>query len=63
MNRLKELLNSAPEIIEFDDVMQVIADCYHYTPTRFTNGIGSDQVTNEAGSNEGSCKIFFRPIK
>ncbi len=59
MDKLKELLNSTPEIIEFDKVMQVIADCYHYSPTRFTNGKGSDQVTNEAGSNEGSCKIFF----
>lgn len=58
MNKLKELLNSTPEVIEFDNVMQVIADCYNYTPAQFTNGLGNDQVTNEAGSNEGSCKIF-----
>ena len=59
MNKLKELLNSTPEIIEFDNVMQVIADYYNYTPTRFTNGEGSNKTTNEAGCNEGSCKIFF----
>jgi len=59
MNELKELLNSTPEIIGFDSVMQVIADCYHYIPTRFTNGEGSGQIRNEAGCNEGSCKIFF----
>ena len=58
MKRLEELLNSTPEKIEFDQVMQVIEENYNYTPTRFTNGEGRDQVTNEAGSNEGSCKIF-----
>jgi len=58
MNKLKELLNSTPDKIEFDQVMQVIEENYNYTPTRFTNGKGSGQVTNEAGSNEGSCKIF-----
>lgn len=58
MKKLEELLNSTPEKIEFDQVMQVIEENYNYTPTRFTNGEGSDQVTNEAGSNEGSCKIF-----
>jgi len=58
VRRLEELLNSTPEKIEFDQVMQVIEENYNYTPTRFTNGEGRDQVTNEAGSNEGSCKIF-----
>lgn len=58
MDKLKVLLNSTPEVIEFDNIMQIIADCYNYTPTRFTNGKGSDQITNEAGCNEGSCKIF-----
>ncbi len=58
MNKLKELLRCTPEKIEFDQVMQVIEENYNYTPTRFTNGDGSDQLTNEAGRNEGSCKIF-----
>jgi DNA-binding IscR family transcriptional regulator len=55
---LKELLNSSPEEIDFNQVIQVIEDNYTYTPTRFTNGNGNEYVTNEAGSNEGSCKIF-----
>ncbi len=41
--------------IEFEQVMQVIKDNYHYQATIFTNG---EQV-NEAGTNEGSCKIFY----
>ena len=47
-------LNNSPETIEFTDVMQVIEDHYTYTPTSFTN----NKVMNEAGSNEGSCKLF-----
>ena len=58
MNNFRKLLGSNPEKVEFDMVMQIIANYYRYTPTRFTNGNGSDQITNEAGSNEGSCKIF-----
>lgn len=57
-DELKKLLDSSPEKIEFDQVMKIIEENYNYTPTRFTNGEGSDQVMNEAGSNEGSCKIF-----
>lgn len=34
--------------------MAVIADCYDYTPTTFTNG----DAKNVAGTNEGSCKLF-----
>lgn len=48
-------LRNSPEPIEFEQVMAVIDDCYDYTPTRFTNG----ELVNEAGSNEGSCKIFY----
>ena len=58
MDKLKELLSSTPEKIEFDQVMQLIEENYVYTPTRFTNGHGDAQVINEAGSNEGSCKIL-----
>ncbi len=58
MNKLEELLSSTPETIEFDQVIQHIKENYIYTPTRFTNGRGDTQVINEAGSNEGSCKIF-----
>lgn len=45
---------SAPESIMFQDVMTVISNHYDYTPSTFTNG----DVTNAAGTNEGSCKIF-----
>ena len=38
--------------------MAVINESYQYTPTTFTNGLGEQAVTNEAGTNEGSCKIF-----
>jgi hypothetical protein len=58
VKKLEELLNNTPDKIEFDQVMQVIEENYNYMPTRFTNGEGCVQVTNEAGSNEGSCKIF-----
>lgn len=40
--------------LDFEDTMQVIADNYSYTPTGFNNG----DVRNDAGQNEGSCKIF-----
>lgn len=42
------------EPLAFQDVQAVIAQHYDYTPTRFTNG----GVVNEAGANEGSCRIF-----
>jgi hypothetical protein len=49
-----EKLNSSPEKIEFNEVMDVISSNYHYQPCTFNNG----ELINEAGSNEGSCKIF-----
>ena len=51
-------LQNAPESVDFKTVMDTIATHYDYTPSRFSNGIGDDAVINEAGSNEGSCKIF-----
>lgn len=54
VNVFVEKLNSAPEQVEFNEVMAVISANYHYQPCRFSNG----DLTNEAGSNEGSCKIF-----
>ena len=35
--------------------MQLISQFYDYTATRFNNG----ELENKAGSNEGSCKIFY----
>lgn len=48
-------LKNHPDSIDFDDTMKVISEHYEYTPTRFTNGPTQE---NEAGTNEGSCKIF-----
>jgi len=55
---LLSLINSSPSEVEFDQVIAVIENDYDYTPTQFYNGIGKDELVNEAGSNEGSCKIF-----
>ncbi|EKF75700.1 hypothetical protein A11A3_02487 [Alcanivorax hongdengensis A-11-3] len=51
-------LKLMPEAVAFEQVQAAIDENYHYTPTRFTNGSGEDMVVNEAGTNEGSCKIF-----
>jgi hypothetical protein len=55
VNDLIFQLRTTPTTIEFEQVMQVIAEYYDYTATHFTNG----ELVNEAGSNEGSCKIFY----
>ncbi len=47
-------LSDKPESIEFADTISAIEQNYNYTATAFTNG----DVTNEAGQNEGSCKIL-----
>jgi len=43
--------------IGFQDTMDVISKYYEYRPTEFSNGIQLPLI-NEAGRNEGSCKIF-----
>ena len=43
---------------DFEDTIAVITDNFNYMPTRFTNGLSETAVVNEAGKNEGSCKIF-----
>lgn len=47
-------LNSAPDSVSFNDTMAVIDAHYRYTPSEFSNGT----LFNQAGENEGSCKIF-----
>ncbi|QDH79937.1 HopJ type III effector protein [Echinicola soli] len=42
------------EAISFQETMDHIEANYHFTPTRFTNG----KTVNDAGQNNGSCKIF-----
>ena len=44
----------APETISFDDTITVIENNYRFKETAFTNG----ETRNEAGQNNGSCKIF-----
>lgn len=55
--QLKDFLDSlqtSPEAIEFQNTMAVIDTAYSYTPAAFTNG----SLVNQAGENEGSCKLF-----
>ena len=47
-------LHKEPLAIEFGEAMTIIDSYYDYTPTGFLNG----ELYNEAGKNEGSCKLF-----
>ena len=58
IQQLLDLIFNNPADVQFDDVIATINEHYNYTPTRFTNGNGENQAINEAGTNEGSCKIF-----
>ncbi len=40
--------------LDFEDTQAVISEYFDYAPCAFNNG----DVFNEAGQNEGSCKIF-----
>lgn len=53
MNLLEQITLS-PETIAFTDVIGYIDANFNFTPTRFING----NTVNEAGQNNGSCKIF-----
>lgn len=44
--------------LDFEDTMAVISEHFNYVPTAFTNGSSDTRVSNAAGQNEGSCKIF-----
>ena len=50
--QLLDALRAGP--VAFNDVMAVIDGHYTFTPTAFRNG----DADNDAGSNNGSCKIF-----
>lgn len=54
LNAFLEKLKNDPESIEFTDTISAIEKNYDYTATAFSNG----SVKNEAGQNEGSCKIL-----
>ncbi len=51
-------LETQPDQLDFAIVIAAIGANYNYTPQTFTNGVGDDLVTNTAGTNEGSCKVF-----
>lgn len=55
LSEFLEKLNASADSIEFTDTMSVIEANYQYTPTAFQNG----EVNNQAGENEGSCKLFY----
>ncbi len=55
LSEFLENLNASADSIEFTDTMSVIEANYQYTPTAFQNG----EVNNQAGENEGSCKLFY----
>lgn len=57
-SELITLIKTNPEALEFKNVIATIDANYTYTPTRFTNGSVETQAINDAGTNEGSCKIF-----
>ena len=48
-------IKNKPNTVEFTDVIATIESNYDYTPTQFSNGT---TLINEAGTNQGSCKIF-----
>lgn len=48
-----EKLKTAPETVSFNDTIAVIEENYTFSETAFTNG----QTENQAGQNNGSCKI------
>lgn len=45
--------------VDFSETMNIIHACYEYSPVRFSNGFGADCLINEAGTNEGSCRLFY----
>ncbi len=49
-----QAVRDRPDGIEFDQTIAIIDEAYQFTPTAFRNG----DLTNEAGQNSGSCKIY-----
>ena len=54
MKKFLQILETAPESITFNDTIAVIDAHYDFSPSAFRNGA----MQNEAGQNNGSCKIF-----
>ncbi len=54
LNAFLQRVENAPDSIVFADTIATIDALYAFTPTAFGNG----GLRNEAGQNNGSCKIF-----
>lgn len=54
LSEFLEQIKQHPEQIEFEQTIATIESTYDFTPTAFKNG----ETSNEAGQNNGSCKIF-----
>ena len=54
MENFLNKVKSNPELLTFQETIEVIETNYNFTPTTFKNG---NQI-NKAGENNGSCKIF-----
>ena len=48
-------LTDNPSAIDFEDTIAVVDANYQFNPTAFHNG----ELHNDAGENNGSCKILF----
>lgn len=59
VEKLVQEIRQHPDDISFEEVIATIKKNYQYTPTGFSNGLGETHVINEAGQNEGSCRIFY----
>ena len=53
---LEKINNNIP--VSFDETIAVNTKKYYYQPTEFSNGLNEHTLINQAGTNEGSCKIF-----
>lgn len=53
-SELIEKIKTQPEAVSFNDTMATIDNEYDFQPATFSNG----EQRNEAGQNNGSCKIF-----
>lgn len=54
LNSFLQQLKTSPDSITFDTAIALVDALYEFTPTAFRNGV----LLNEAGKNNGSCKIF-----
>lgn len=60
MEQFLALLATQPNEVMFEQTMQVIDEHFEFKPVSFVNG----DTENQAGQNNGSCKIFaFAKIK